>query len=367
MRHLGPPEPQPPTGGVPITPDQRMPPYCAVGALLGAPAPSLIRWTELSRLDGRVVARASYLPAPGGAPLTYCVKYGPDDRLGHEAALYAALFSPPGRDPVAGYVGYEWSGGHHALLLEWIDGMAPDFGRAAHVAGVFAALGAWLATAGAPVSGAATPRQAEWRSAVPSQLASAWEHFLTDVRDHRWHEVRMMTMVERALRNPVMLADLGAPDLLPLYGRLAGSASRLARRIAAAPLTVDPGDLTADNVLLRPDGAVRFLDFEYAAIAPVSTVLENLDEPYEGAPRGSLAGVALRAFFQSWTCAGGPRMEWNDFLDAWHCARCLKKLADIDDYIVCFLESGRDAEGMEQARAYASTAPPVIHRALDAL
>lgn len=113
MRHLRPPEPQPPTGGVSITPDQRMPPYCAVGALLDAPAPSLIRWTELSRLDGRVVARASYVPAPGGAPLTYCVKYGPDDRLGHEAALYAALFSPPGRDPVPRCVGYQWASGHH--------------------------------------------------------------------------------------------------------------------------------------------------------------------------------------------------------------------------------------------------------------
>lgn len=341
----------------------REPGALSVGVLaetLGVAPDRILLREGIDALGDRVVERVTWVAPGGGAACRACAKHGADPGIAREAAALAALWAEPG-DPVPRRLAHRaLPDGRFLLLTRWLDGRPADFSDRGDISAVFGALGGWMA--------ACTRRVGEApRRPVPPDLVPAWRALAGAPRDAAWYGSRLSGWARRALEHPRPLGAMGSPAFAALYRRVGESAAAIARCLVAVPRTFDPGDLTPENTLLCPEGAVHFLDFEYASLAPLVQVLQNLDEPWPAAARGEAARLALRTFFEAYTGAGGVPVVWDGFVRAFRCCRLFKRLCELDDLLGCLLASGCAPEDVAHARWYGEDTPDVVGAALDSL
>lgn len=178
------------------------------------------------------------------------VKWRDDRRDDREALLYRGL-SPAVLQALGAPrpLGAGRIGETHLLFLEWVEGVPADWGDPGHVRRAFGHLGRVHATTAARLA------RAEGLIAT----AEAWAE----------------------LRPEPAGTDARGPE----------------------PLVLDPGDLHADNFLLRPDGGVCLLDFENMRVRERARALRQLRD--DGAmPQGALANAALTAYWEAAGWAG---------------------------------------------------------------
>ena len=315
----------------------------------------------------RVVERVRWRTEPSGPVRGACVKYGPGPHLLREAAVYTGWIDPR-TDPVPNLVSHralpdDW----HVLAIEWLDGRMPDFTDAGDVDAVFRALGEWQA--GCAIAIRAGEHLRDFAGLPVAQgLRAECARFGADVRDAHWYERRLTGYLDTFEMHRALCSDLGGSPLLETCAQVRAVVSRLAERIASVPLTLDPGDLSMLNVLILGSGSVRFIDFEYAALAPVSQVFESLGEPWETVPTGDMVERGLRAYTEAWAGAGGVPLTLDDLIPAQRCLRVFRKCfeldADLDQLVTPGCTPDVAAEVRGWAVAVAHDLPPLVGVAL---
>lgn len=211
----------------------------AVAAALGRPPQGPLRRDVLHAAPGRAAESIAW---SGGR---VACKWRDDRPADREALLYRALRAEARAllDPPR----LLWAGrlpcGTSLLLLEWLDGRHPRFGRAADVARCFSHLGRVHA-------GSARLLRAGGLRALAAPEA--------------WRE----------------LCAAGTPG-------------------PGEPWVLDPGDLHAGNFVLQAEGRVRLLDFENMALRRPAEALRQLGRD-PALPRGRLETLAR-------ACVGAPQ------------------------------------------------------------
>ena len=346
-----------PEGGIPAS---------VITDVLGTRADRILSRQHLDEHGSRVIERVAWSGTPGGAA---CVKYGSGPDLLREAAIYAGWLDPR-LDPVPKFLGYRaLPGDRHVLAVEWLDGRMPDFTLAADVDAVFGTLGEWQARWSAAIA-AGWHQRRDWAEVAPPEtLGAACARVASDVRGAAWYEDRLTAYLDTVDSQRSLCAALGGTALVEACVRIREAAARLAAMIASVPVTLDPGDLSALNALILPgSGTVRFFDFEYAGVAPVSQVFESLGEPWETVPCGELVERGLRVYAARWTAAGGVPLGLDELMAAQRCLRVFRKCFELDADLEQLAAPGGAPEVSAEVRGWALDVardlPPVLHSAL---
>lgn len=289
------------------------------------------------------VERAEWIDAPSGEPRRACVKCGPRPRVEREALLYTAFLDPP-RDPVPMLRGHRPLDGAWLLALEWVDGRRADFADAADVARVCEALGAWLGGWSNRVQDSRAGGTALHRGVEPA-LHRALEAFYADRLDEGVLHQRLAARIRSALERAALVGDGIRPHVWDALRQCSELAPEVAKRIAALPETLDWGDFSENNLLIRqPGGEVVFLDFEFAALRPVPLVLECLSEPYGTVPQADLRELAVERFAAGWNRSAARPVALPIFRASVAAAWIHYKVSEIDGWRRSWAEGGQTGD-----------------------
>ncbi|GMK37599.1 hypothetical protein PCCS19_06530 [Paenibacillus sp. CCS19] len=87
------------------------------------------------------------------------------------------------------------------------------------------------------------------------------------------------------------------------------------KSIQRTPLTLDPGDISLHNFIIKANKEVCFIDFESCAIRPVIMLFEHFGEAYDSIPNTqSNIKLAMESFLNEWNHLSETKMGWDEFL-----------------------------------------------------
>lgn len=271
-----------------------------------------------SKVTERIeISESSVTPAR-----TAFLKWGSSKRLLREILLYMAFYDPEA-DPVPRMLGYRASDRFNAVLLEWVEGVVPDFSERGVVERVFREYGRWTGGWSTAIRRyQAGGKTALCRRRVPPELHPE----LVRLMDHRINE-RMVTedlerVHERYEACAHLLRSTGGLEAGELFRHIARSGSAVAEAIFSSPATLTSVDLSANNVLLEgPARRPIFFDFEHGGICPAAMALGLIGDASGLVPTGSLGELAKEAFLDGWSASASLRLEREGFDRSQRCAR----------------------------------------------
>lgn len=235
------------------------------------------------------------------------IKYGNDPGLRNEINTYQKMqYLSLNKVPKI-YVCEEIENDFYLLALEWIEGSHPNFKDKYDISKVYSALGKW---------------------------SSYWSKLIDK---HDWIEFDHFVILDNIFKNHgrMIKKTIGTP-IYDLLQRLIMKSEFIISRIKKMPSTLDPGDISLHNILIKDgSGDVVFFDFESAGVRPMIMLLEHFGEGYESIP-SSQEGIALamQSYFAAWNHNSEKKIQWNEFMDSQICAQANYK---VGKYVYWFM------------------------------
>lgn len=296
--------------------------------------PSQVVFRETIRARASKVTERIEISGDSVAPgRTAFLKWGSSKRLLREMLLYTAFYDPE-TDPVPRMLGYRVSDGCHVVVLEWIEGVVPDFAEGEVVGRVFREYGRWAGDWSAAIrryqAGETGPF---WRPAPPALRPELFR-----LLDHRINKRTISEDLKLAHQRYQACAHLLGSNREPeegdLFRQIARSGSAVAEAIFSTPATLTSVDLSAKNMLLRGTACRPiFFDFEHGGLCPAALALGLIGEASALVPTGNLGEHAKEAFLDGWAASASPRLERETFHRSQRCARLYVKCYDASRFL----------------------------------
>lgn len=281
----------------------------------------LERETE-RQLDNRIV---EFLTLENHQPRKVLIKYGTDADLFNKEFLYYRLLRMDAvRVPVP-YILKQLSNGLFFLAIEWLDGEHPRFDNETHVKKVYEELGKWAVYYYGKVNDPLTIDK--WGNDL------VWLEIENEFKNLYKEMVHLFTRIPKMIHSFVDTYHLKHEESdLEMIDRIPMIAKNLANSILELPSTLDPSDMTSDNIILCQDGRVGFIDFQGIGLKPVSLMFTSIGEPWDWLPNGRFAEHAMRSFIEIWNKFSDEKITWETFYSSYYAARVYFKCSLLEEW-----------------------------------
>lgn len=287
---------------------------------------------ELILNASKRIERIKWRENENALPEQALIKYGRDSALIFEIFFYNKL-SAPVKEHLPKIIAYDTQNKVSVLVLEWIEGVNPDFHDQSIVKRVFKDYGKFAAKWGNQINEFDNDKINKLIN-VNAEYRGKLDHFIEkiSIRNHISEIVEGISFRES---REDLLKDIGGSEFLDLIKRMDQKwILQLINTLYGVPSTLHPGDVAKFNTLIRQSNdQVLMIDFENMKIGPMSLLMEYIGEEDIHVPLSHLNETALRSYVDGWNKHSTHTVKWNQFYDSYLAARILYKCYLIQWYL----------------------------------
>lgn len=175
---------------------------------------------------GRIIEKVEFLNRKT------LIKYGWDADLQKEISIYEKILNNVEDSPVPQLLVSKKINNIHFLVIEWIDGIHPDFRNTTHIEHVFTALGRW---------------------------AADWSHMIANHNYIKRDTLSNFEVLDSLImNNKNTLIEILGSSLVDLLNNCSLQSENIIRSIEKTPLTLNPGDISLHNFIINSGHFYRF-------------------------------------------------------------------------------------------------------------
>ncbi|MBO1003997.1 hypothetical protein [Pseudogracilibacillus auburnensis] len=249
------------------------------------------------------------------------IKYGRDAGILNEVKVYENIICAE-KDPVPKLlISKKLDNDTRLMVLEWIEGVHPDFSDSNDINLVFSSLGKW---------------------------AGAWSYRIDNLQKEYEETLPNFKVLHSTLQEYEKTENncIGK-EIINLLNKCLNYSEEVLEVINKSPLTLDPGDISLHNFIIDSSEKVFFIDFESTKVKPMIMLLEHLGEDYESIPH-TLTNIrlAMQTFLNDWNKAAKESIGWEEFEYCQLCARVYYKIGKYNYWIKRILQGKNVQETM---------------------
>lgn len=286
------------------------------------------------------IERIKWRENKNAIPEQILIKYGRDSAILVEVLFYSKL-SNSVKEQIPKIIAYDAQNNVKVLILEWIEGVNPDFSDQAIVKRVYKDYGKFAAKWGNQIN--------EFDNDKIDKLINTNEDYRGKL-DHFIDKISIRNHIDEIYEGikfresrEDLLKMIGGSEFLDLIKRMDQKwILQIIHKLYGVPCTLHPGDVSKFNTLISySNDQVLIIDFENMKIGPMTLLMEYIGEEDIHVPTSQFNETALRSYVDGWNKYSSQPVKWEPFYDSYLAARILYKCYLIQWYLNKFENNSR--------------------------